>query len=176
MEFHSSGIDFFPDNLHTFADNCGVLMINIVRHFSSVVVISSIFVLCSCQPRVDLRGNITLHEKYDGFVEGKTTCSDVLSVCGSPSLQRGHVWIYIGHKSEEISFHKPELKERIIVRLTFDQNGLLKSKEKMDTNHLPDMPMDDGVTTIVNDAEISATMLDYSKDSRDSGDDRKQRQ
>jgi hypothetical protein len=122
-----------------------------------------------------------LHEKYDAFVENKTTSDDVLNVCGSPSLQRGLVWIYVGHRSEEISFQKPELKDRIIVRLTFDQRGLLKSKEKMDPDRLPDMPMDDGVTTIVNNAEMTTTAAaayndSDSRDYRDSSDEKKQPQ
>ncbi|MDR1362192.1 MAG: hypothetical protein LBJ16_03185 [Holosporaceae bacterium] len=138
------------------------------RFFFYVAAAFGGLVLCSCQPRIDSRGNVTLGEKYDLFVEGKTTGRDVLKACGSPSLDRGLTWIYVGHKSEEISFHKPELTDRFVVRLTFDDSGLLVSKEKVDPNCLADMNMDESITVIVRDTEVKSAM-------DDAGDDQAQR-
>ena len=98
-----------------------------------IIVIALSFVcICGCQPRINSRGNITLAEKIDTFVVGKTKTADVYNACGTPSLQRGdRIWIYIGAKSEEIAFRDVEMKDKLVVRLTFDDKGILRNIENV---------------------------------------------
>ena len=97
-----------------------------------IVIALSFICICGCQPRINSRGNITLAEKIDTFVVGKTKTADVYNACGTPSLQRGdRIWIYIGAKSEEIAFRDVEMKDKLVARLTFDDKGILRNIEKV---------------------------------------------
>jgi len=100
------------------------------------LLIGFLFILCACQPKISARGNITLAEKLNTFVVGKTKADDVIEACGSPSLRKDELtWIYIGARSEEVSFRDVKLKDKIVVRMTFDHNGVLKSLENISQNN-----------------------------------------
>ena len=101
-----------------------------MRNVSLIVFLS--FLLCACQPRINARGNVALADKLETFVIGKTKASDVIEACGSPSLRKDEfTWIYIGARSEEISFREAELKDKLVVRMIFDRNGVLRSLENI---------------------------------------------
>ncbi|MDR2681680.1 MAG: hypothetical protein LBB29_01370 [Holosporaceae bacterium] len=118
-----------------------------------------VFFLCSCQPKVSLRGNPVICDKYSSFVVGKTTIGDVLKSCGSPSLCHGNsVWIYIGCKSEEISFREVKLKDRITVRMEFDANGVLKSIQKANEKDMSNVHLDEDTTRLTTYKEASSTL------------------
>lgn len=96
------------------------------------VFLSFLFLCNACQPRVNLRGNISLAEQVGSFKVGKTTSDDVYKACGSPSLQRGdNIWIYVGSRSEEVAFREVEIKDKLLVRLVFDDAGILRKIEKV---------------------------------------------
>lgn len=98
----------------------------------AVLLTGFLLILCACQPKINSRGNVTLAEKLDTFVVGKTKADDVIEACGSPSLRKDELtWIYIGARSEEISFRDVQLKDKLVVRMTFDHNGILKSLENI---------------------------------------------
>ena len=79
-----------------------------------------------------MRGNLELPDKLKQFSVGKTTAQDVISACGSPSLRVTPLtWIYITCRSEEVSFRNVEMKDKLIIRMTFDNNGVLRSMEKI---------------------------------------------
>lgn len=91
--------------------------------------------VCGCHPKINSRGNITLAEKIDTFVVGKTKIIDVYNACGTPSLQIGNnVWIYMGARSEEIAFRDVEMTDKLTVRLTFDNKGLLRKIERLSSD------------------------------------------
>ncbi|MBQ7673291.1 MAG: hypothetical protein IJT36_02030 [Alphaproteobacteria bacterium] len=90
------------------------------------------FCVCGCQPKINSRGNITLAEKIDTFTVGKTKTTDVYNACGTPSLQKGeNIWIYMGARSEEIAFRNVEMADKLTVRLTFDNKGILQKIERL---------------------------------------------
>ncbi|GHT90607.1 hypothetical protein FACS1894122_01290 [Alphaproteobacteria bacterium] len=127
------------------------------------MIVSIMFVLCSCEPKINQRGNITIFDNYNTFVEGKTKTEDVLKACGSPSLCLGNsIWIYVGYKSEEVSFKDVALKDRMTIRMEFDENGVLKSIQKVKGDRLSSIHLDEGVTKLTTDKE-TASMLENSK-------------
>ncbi len=66
------------------------------------------------------------------FKVGKTTAQEIVDVCGSPSLQRDDLnWIYIKAESEDIAFRKVEVKNQRVVKLRFNQRGILESMEEI---------------------------------------------
>ncbi|GHU16785.1 hypothetical protein FACS189472_02630 [Alphaproteobacteria bacterium] len=124
---------------------------------AKIMIVPIMFVLCSCQPKVNQRGNVTIFDKYDTFVVGKTGKDDILKACGSPSLCLGDsTWIYVGYKSEEISFHDVELKDRMTVRMEFDENNLLKSIQKVKEDSLSSIHLDEDVTKLTTDSETAS--------------------
>lgn len=85
--------------------------------------------LTSCEPFINSRGNVIAEKEVGSFVIGRTTMEDVLRSCGSPSLHKDNfTWIYIGGRSEEISFGGTQIKDRSVIKLIFDKNKVLKDK------------------------------------------------
>lgn len=104
-------------------------------------------IFSGCQPVVDYHGNIVFDDAIAGFVVGKTTVNDVLNECGTPSIYKDPLtWIYIKYKSEEIAFRRVEAKDKVVVRMRFDQNGLLQSMNTIDTSKFKDVPEDKEIT------------------------------
>lgn len=100
------------------------------------ILLASLVLCTACEPRVNSRGNLVLAEKLGIFKVGCTTADDVYQACGSPNLQRGDkIWIYIGARSEEISFRKVEVKNKLVVRFIFDDRGILRKIEKVSPGH-----------------------------------------
>lgn len=88
----------------------------------------SLLCLVACEPFVNSRGNVIAIKQIDSFTIGKTTMEDVLKTCGTPSLHKDNfTWIYIGGRSEEVSFKDVEMKNRSIIKLFFDKNKVLKN-------------------------------------------------
>lgn len=89
--------------------------------------------LCSaCQPIVNSRGNLVIPECVDSFVVGETTMDEVIKKCGTPSLHKDNLtWIYLSGRSEVTSFKIVEMKNNLVVRLTFDENKILRNIEKL---------------------------------------------
>jgi outer membrane protein assembly factor BamE (lipoprotein component of BamABCDE complex) len=116
--------------------------------------------LAACQPRVNSRGNITVEENLGQFIEGKTTMDDVLQKCGTPSLhQDNYSWIYIGSKVEEDNFKKIKLTYQFIVKMTFDQNKILKRIERITSNEKDDDSfMNMEFTRLMNDKQALKKM------------------
>lgn len=95
------------------------------------LLVSFVF-LMGCEPRTNARGNNLVSENIKKFEIGKTTTNDVLTMCGSPSLQRDRLnWIYIDATSEEVAFRKIQMKNQSVIELSFDDTGILKAINKV---------------------------------------------
>lgn len=113
------------------------------------ILIFLLFFVCACEPRVDLHGNASITENIDKFVIDKTTASDVYALCGSPSLRKDNLtWIYISWKAEDISFKEVVVKDKLVVRMKFDESGVLKSIERINQD------IDTKTPIVVNDEDI----------------------
>ncbi len=87
----------------------------------------STLLLVACQPVVNSRGNALISEHLNSFTIGKTTMDEVLKKCGTPSLQQNEfTWIYSGATSELLPFRGIEMKNKVLVKLIFDNNKVLK--------------------------------------------------
>ena len=88
---------------------------------------------------------------------------DVLKSCGTPSLHRDNfTWIYIGGRSEETSFEGVEMKNRIVIKLTFDTNKVLKNKEVIRPSSNK-FSFDEETTDLISNEEVGA-LLERSHD------------
>jgi outer membrane protein assembly factor BamE (lipoprotein component of BamABCDE complex) len=90
--------------------------------------------LVSCSPRINNHGN---EIDLDNLVEiepGKTRKSRVSALLGAPSSRSDFgddTWLYIASVTKTISFFKPELVNRKVVYITFDNDGVVGSIGKL---------------------------------------------
>lgn len=88
----------------------------------------------ACTPRIDVRGNLPDPERLSEITPGEQTREEVSEILGSPSsvaMFDKETWYYVSQRSETLAFFEPEIKERNIVILRFDKNGILSAIEKL---------------------------------------------
>src|SRR3546814_20097972 len=82
--------------------------------------------LSACGSGVQLRGNTPDPEDVAVIKAGVQSRQDVVDLLGSPSAVstfEDRKWYYIGQKTQEIAFMKPEVVERQLLAITFDETG-----------------------------------------------------
>ena len=92
-------------------------------------------VLGACSPRVDNRGNQIHAEDITAIEPGKTTRNEVLDTLGSPSSQGKfgtETWYYLSERTETLAFFAPEVKERQVLRIVFDEAGVVSKVDSVD--------------------------------------------
>ena len=98
-------------------------------------VLLSTIALGACAPRVDNRGN-QIHPEDVAIIEpGKTSRNEVLDTLGSPSSQGkfgAETWYYISERTETTAFLAPEIKERQILAIEFDEAGIVSKIDALD--------------------------------------------
>ncbi len=83
----------------------------------------------ACAPIVELRGNLPPPEQLEQVKVGKSTRDDVQSLLGTPSTvvpYGDETWHYISTVTETVAFFAPEVKERKVISVVFDRNGIVR--------------------------------------------------
>lgn len=97
-----------------------------VRHGRVLVLLSA---LSACTPVYTSHGQQPDPDLLAEFEPGETSRRDVESVLGTPSTQgvfRENVWYYMSERTERTAFFKPQLVERKIVAIVFDETGVIE--------------------------------------------------
>jgi len=84
--------------------------------------------LAGCSPDIELRGNLPPPEQLAQVVVGKSSRDDVQSLLGTPSNISpfdDSAWFYISTVTEKVSFFDPEIKERKVIGILFDDRGIV---------------------------------------------------
>jgi outer membrane protein assembly factor BamE (lipoprotein component of BamABCDE complex) len=84
--------------------------------------------LSACGSGVQLRGNTPDPEDVAEIKAGVHSRQDVIDLLGSPSTVstfEERKWYYIGQKTQQIAFMKPEVIDRDVLVITFDESGLV---------------------------------------------------
>jgi len=82
--------------------------------------------LAGCSEELIVRGNMPDPEVTATIHPGETTREEVAAMLGSPSTISSFeddVWYYIGQKQEQVAFFEPEVLERSILVVNFDEAG-----------------------------------------------------
>jgi len=88
----------------------------------------------ACSPRVTATGNLPDPEKLAQIAPGKQTRQQVQQLLGSPSSVtafNGETWFYISQRTETVAFFRPEIQDRQVVVIRFDQNGVVEDVETL---------------------------------------------
>lgn len=90
----------------------------------------AVFVLGACEARVGTRGNLPDPDLVAQLETGETRRNEVTQLLGSPStiaLFDFETWIYISERTETTAFFAPEVIDRKVLVVQFDEQGTLSS-------------------------------------------------
>jgi len=102
-----------------------------------------------CTPIVATRGNLTDPERVAELQPGQSRRDDVAAVLGTPTSVGTfdpNVWYYIGQKTEKTAFFQPEVTDRRVVIVRFDDAGTVREIRNLDKTNGQDIEMVDRST------------------------------
>ncbi|EWY39272.1 membrane protein [Skermanella stibiiresistens SB22] len=105
------------------------------RHAAAVCLLG--LTVAACSPTIDTRGNLAEKARLDQIQPGVSTRDDVAVTLGTPSTVGTfdpNTWYYIGSRTEKTAFFRPEVVERKIVVVKFNEDGTVATLNEMDHN------------------------------------------
>ncbi|MEM9468711.1 MAG: outer membrane protein assembly factor BamE [Pseudomonadota bacterium] len=96
----------------------------------------------ACTPTQANRGNIVEEFRMAEVTPGVSTRNNVLKSLGSPTTVAPfdeNVWLYIGQKTEKTGVFDPKIIDEKIVRVAFNNEGIVEAIEEVDANRM-DIP------------------------------------
>ena len=87
---------------------------------------ASCLALVACGTAVQVRGNIPEPEDVAVIEPGVHSRQDIVDLLGSPSTVstfQDRKWYYIGQKTQQNAFSRPEVLDRTVLVITFDDAG-----------------------------------------------------
>ena len=108
-----------------------------------------VLALGACAQKIDVRGHIPEDEDLDRINPGIHTRDDVAQLLGTPSAVstfQDSKWYYIGHKSTEFAFFAPEVLERKVVVVSFDDQGIVAETRTLSLDDSQEIDPVDRVT------------------------------
>jgi len=122
---------------------------NVPRHALLVAAMIVVGTATACAPRVDTRGNAVHMDDVAAVEPGVFTRDHVMSKLGSPSSTANFgndVWYYISERTETLAFFAPEVVERQVIAVVFDEHGVVKSVDVFDKESAENVEPVDRVT------------------------------
>ncbi len=107
----------------------------------AVAVLVSVAV-SGCATRIAVRGNLPDSERLAEVVPGDMSREEVAEILGSPSSVTpfdSNMWLYISEKTETFAFMPPEVVERNVIMVHFDDKGVVKEVKKVDLSSAQDI-------------------------------------
>ena len=102
----------------------------LLRH----LVIGTALVAAACAPRIATHGNLPDPEKLAEIVPGQVGKGEVAEILGSPSSIAAfneETWYYISERKETTAFLAPDVTDRKVVIVRFDDKGVVSSIEAL---------------------------------------------
>lgn len=96
-----------------------------------------------CTPMEATRGNIVEDFRLTEVIPGVSTRTNVLKSLGSPTTQAPfdeNVWYYIGQKTEKRGIFDPEVVDKKIIVVAFNQEGIVDAIDRVDADQI-DVPL-----------------------------------
>ena len=97
-----------------------------------LISLSCAVLLTACEPKINIRGNLPDPELLSEITPGDHSREEVEEILGTPStitLFDQETWLYISERTETMAFFEPEVKERKVLVLNFDIEGLVSKIE-----------------------------------------------
>ena len=91
--------------------------------------LAAAIIVAGCQGRIDVRGNLPSPDLLQDIEVGHITKNEVVELLGSPSSVSpfsGDTWYYISERTKSVAFFEPEILERKVIAIMFDQSGVAR--------------------------------------------------
>ena len=114
------------------------------KKFSYIVIFTLFTLLFSaCTPVENTRGNLISDTRLQKIVPNETTRYELRQIWGPPSavapFSDGERWYYIGQKTEVMGIFKKETVDRKVIRVDFDDAGIVKQIAPIDVSEAKDI-------------------------------------
>lgn len=119
------------------------------RSISVALSLTLLFALTACEPKVTERGRQELLMKAGNIIEGQMSMRDVQHMLGTPSTRSQfgqESWYYVSGRKETVAFFEPELVDQQVLRIAYDERGIVNKVEFYDQNQAQDIAISDRVT------------------------------
>ena len=107
-----------------------VMPVHRFRGFAAPVLLCLAFGVGACTPRVHNQGHEVDPERLLQVEAGKTNRDQVLEILGSPSNNSAfgpEVWYYVSQRVHATLFFRPEVNDRKVVAIEFDEAGVVSA-------------------------------------------------
>ena len=91
--------------------------------------------LIGCAPKIDIRGNLPDPDILSEIKTGDHSRMEVKEILGTPSsvtMFDQERWLYISERTETLAFFEPVVKERKVLILSFNKEGIVSKIEILD--------------------------------------------
>jgi outer membrane protein assembly factor BamE (lipoprotein component of BamABCDE complex) len=91
--------------------------------------------LIGCTPKIDIRGNLPDPDILSEIKTGDHSRVEVEEILGTPSsvtMFDQERWLYISERTETLAFLEPVVKERKVLILSFNKEGIVSKIETLD--------------------------------------------
>lgn len=105
------------------------------RFLKPVFFLSAALLLVACAPTLNTRGNFLENDRLQNLNTGVTSQKDVEKQLGTPTVTDPfdkNTWFYIGEKTETKAFFNPKVTARRVIKVQFDDVGMLSSISEVD--------------------------------------------
>jgi outer membrane protein assembly factor BamE (lipoprotein component of BamABCDE complex) len=89
----------------------------------------------ACSDSIQVRGNLPDEETLAQLAPGAQSRADVARLLGSPSavsVFRDKTWFYVGMRTRRFAFLRPDILERRVVEVAFDERGMVRDTRLYD--------------------------------------------
>lgn len=105
--------------------------------------------LAGCTPMKSVRGQMLEPDRVAQIEPGSSTRRDVYQLLGTPTTLAtfdDRKWIYVNQTVERRAFMKPQVTDRTILVVTFDDVGFVKDVQTLDETAARDVALVDATT------------------------------
>ena len=116
---------------------------------NQLVIVALALLAAACSPKVEERGYVK-NADWASVTPGQTTKDELIAAFGSPSSIADfgeETWYYIHSRKETVAFLAPEIADQGVVRVRFDENGVVSQVENYTKEQAKDYVMNYGKHT-----------------------------
>lgn len=98
--------------------------------------------LAGCTPIIANRGNMLDEDRIAQVKAGSSSKNDVFEALGSPSVVAtfdDNTWYYVGQRTEREAFFKPEVTDRKLIAVSFDDTDHVRAVDRVGLDQAVDI-------------------------------------
>ena len=120
-----------------------------VRMWATSAAMALAVLATGCAGETDTHGVLPDKTQISEIKPGVSSRADVTRLLGSPSTIAAfdkETWYYIGARTEQVAFFRPDVLEHKVLVVRFDKSGLVEEVRDVDATKAPEIQFVDRVT------------------------------